>query len=62
MSLFNERNVHSRYKAARARPRTELKKRGEEEEEEEERKVKKFRSAIARIVDNIFFAESPCTA
>ena len=60
MSLFNERNVHSRYKAARARPRTELKKRGEEEEEE--RKVKKFRSAIARIVDNIFFAESPCAA
>ena len=59
MSLFNERNVHSRYKAARARPRTELKKRGEEEEE---RKVKKFRSAIARIVDNIFFAESPCAA
>lgn len=44
----------SRYKAARVQPRTELKKR-----EGRERKVKKFCSAIARIADNIFFAESP---
>ena len=47
MRLFSERNVHSRYKAARVQPRTELKK------EKKERKRERGKGAETTKGENV---------